>query len=128
MIKFRNILALILLTIAQISLAKTIIPVATGGTTVVDVAGTEGLVTLKYEIWTDDQNFPSVKVITESNGFECQILDLTRTGFVERVSMPAQITYEIPVQWSPGADLSSCDILIAHPHFKPSQVRLEMNY
>lgn len=125
---FRNILALVLMITTQISWADALMPVITGATTIYDVAGTEGLVTLQYEIWTDDQTYPRIKVISEENGFECQVLSIKRTGFVERVSMPAQITYQIAVQWSPGADLSGCNIHITHPDFKSTKVRLEMNY
>lgn len=103
-------------------------PVKIEALTVIDVANTNGHVILEYKNWTDNVQNPKVTVIEEKNGFTCEISKVKHIGSYERPSYPSENTYQIYINWQPGADLSNCLIQINHPDYKDSLVRLEMNY
>lgn len=69
-------------------------------------------------------NSPTIQVSNEYAGFECfpKSVQLLTKGETYQC-------WQVEIDWSPGADVSGCEIKVAHPSWqKASQLYLHMNY
>lgn len=94
-----------------------------GKQVLVDVANQEIISLL---ITTDNHDFgllPVVKIEKQWSGFEChhKTTRLRKTGYNLR-------SWEIQIEWAPGADLSGCIVKVSFPGMEDSRAELYMNY
>lgn len=96
----------------------------------IDVANSNGLISLKVKIQKQDAfSEPQAFVTREDSGFECH-LDriILLTSAFDSVTKKWNQEFEIRIIWSPGADLSSCQLDVRLPENQSSQVTLGMSY
>jgi hypothetical protein len=87
-------------------------------------------ISLKWQVHSHDGFAePTTTVINQDNGFECKPVRniLLFSGYNAQTKIWTQ-TWEIRIQWSPGADSSGCLIEVSHPEEESVQVDLYMNY
>ncbi|GAB4013451.1 MAG: hypothetical protein Fur0010_10320 [Bdellovibrio sp.] len=97
---------------------------------VVDVAGTPGHVSLRLKLESGNAlENPKAVVLTEYNGFECEIdrVLLLFSGYNQSLKKFNQ-EWEIRVNWFPGADLSGCEIEVTHSSLPWARAELYMKY
>jgi len=95
-----------------------------------DVAGTPGYVSLRFDVKGQDGfEKPQAKVIDQKNGFECEIdrMILLFSGYNAQTKLFNQ-QWEVRVNWSPGADLSGCEVEVTHSALPWARAELYMNY
>lgn len=72
---------------------------------------------------------PTVKVVKQWSGFECthkQTL-ISFAGFNQKTKAYKR-TWEIQIDWIPGADLSACIVRVEFPGMKAAEAEIFMNY
>ena len=104
-------------------------PLVPGKQILVDVANKE-VISLTLDTKNADGALqPKVEVINEWGNFECdhkQTL-VTYSGFDTSTRLFKK-TWEIQINWIPGADLSGCIVNVSFPGMKDSRAELFMNY
>jgi hypothetical protein len=72
---------------------------------------------------------PKVEVVAQWGNFECEYKQtlLSFAGF-DMATGNFKRTWEIQMNWMPGADLSGCIVNVTFPGMEDSQAELFMNY
>lgn len=72
---------------------------------------------------------PVVKLVSQWGNFECAYKQtlLSYSGYDMETRVHKK-TWEIQIDWTPGADLSGCIVNVKFPGVKDSQAELFMNY
>ncbi len=78
---------------------------------------------------TDGKAEPKVTIVKQWSGFECDYKQ-TLISFAGYNANTQQFkrTWEIQIDWRPGADLSGCIVKVDFPGMKSSTAEIFMNY
>lgn len=78
---------------------------------------------------TDGKAEPTIKVLKQWSGFECEHRQtlISFAGYNAK-TQTFKRTWEIQVNWRPGADLSACIVRVEFPGMKASEAEIFMNY
>jgi len=94
-----------------------------GKQVLIDVANHEVVALLIYTNNPDTGLLPLVTIEKSWSGFECS----HKATILRRANHNFK-SFEIQIDWSPGADLSGCIVNVSFPGMKDSRAELYMNY
>lgn len=77
----------------------------------------------------DGKAEPKVTVVKQWSGFECEHRQtlISFAGY-NSSTQTFKRTWEIQIDWRPGADLSACIVKVEFPGMKASEAEIFMNY
>lgn len=94
-----------------------------GKQVLVDVANQEVISLLITTNHQDSGLLPVVQIEKQWSGFECR----HKTTRLQKTSYNLR-SWEIQIDWAPGADLSGCIVKVSFPGMEDSRAELYMNY